>query len=106
MRDQFNSLKDLVDALTVRVVALEPHPLIAAGFGDPGANGPLTQDGISGGLPTYLTPSGARYYLDGMRYVVDLNGGFFGGHYVADADMTVTGSYQPFAGAAPGGTVA
>lgn len=40
LRNQFTSLKTLIDDLTARVDALEPAgPLTASGFGDPNANG-------------------------------------------------------------------
>ena len=59
MRDQFNSLKDLIDALTVRVTALEPTAgFTASGYGYPEANGILTQSGINDGKPWYTIAGG------------------------------------------------
>jgi hypothetical protein len=40
-RAQCDALKSLIDALEVRVAALELPPLTASGFGAPEANGPL-----------------------------------------------------------------
>ena len=85
LRDQFNSLKDLIDGqaatiadLQTRVATLENPPLTAAGFGEPGANGVLTETGITNGYPEYTISGGyvLRYGQIGMnmpRYFILAN---------------------------------
>jgi len=104
LREQFTSLKTLIDALTVRVAALEPP--VASGFGDARANGPLTRDGMWNGYPAYVTPSGARYYVADMNhYRCSLIGDTTGCDYVNPATDVVTGDYTLSLGTPPAGSV-
>ena len=85
LREQFNALNDLitglqsqVTTLDARVTALENPPLTAAGFGEPGANGVLTQTGMTNGYPEYSIAGGyiIRYGQVGMnapRYFILAN---------------------------------
>ena len=112
LRDQFNSLKGLIDdqvaaiaALNLRIAALEPPT--ATGFGDARANGALTQDGMWNGYPAYVTPSGARYYVADMNhYRCSVVGDTTGCDYVNPATDVVTGDYTVSLGISPAGTVA
>ena len=61
LRDQFNSLKALIDELTARIEALENPPLEAVGFGEAGANGKLTVIGTFAGKPMYRAAGGWWY---------------------------------------------
>ena len=109
-RDQFNGLKDIIDdlqaqntALTARVAALEPP--VAAGFGDPRANGPLTQDGMWNGYPAFRTPSNAYYHVADMDHYRCAPGGdpmnTMDVQYVNPVSGTVKGAYTLNLGGMP-----
>jgi hypothetical protein len=113
MREQFNSLKSLIDELEARVQALEnalPVAHVASGFGDARANGVLMQDGMWNGYPAYRTPSGAFYHVADMQYYRCAPGGdpmnTMDVMYVNPAPGTVAGAYDlNIGGTPPAGTV-
>jgi len=109
-RNQFNALKALIDELTLRVAALEPVTHEATGFGDPRANGVLTQDGMWNGYPAFRTPSGAFYHVADMMYYRCAPGGdpmnTMDVMYVNPLPSTVAGTYVlQMGGTPPAGTV-
>ena len=112
MRDQFNGLKDLIDALTVRVVALEgapPATPTATGFGIAEVNGALTDQGLFGAEHYYLTPGGYYFIFsagDNLWVVTNAPPGVGSPFFYTKAPGPVTGNYTVDAGTAPGGTVA
>ena len=110
VRAQLNALNDLITALTLRVAALEPVTHEATGFGDPRANGVLTQDGMWNGYPAYRTPSGAYYHVADMDHYRCAPGGdpmnTMDVQYVNPVSGTVKGDYTlNMGGMPPAGTV-
>ena len=110
VRAQLNALNDLITALTLRVAALEPVIHEATGFGDPRANGVLTQDGMWNGYPAFRTPSGAFYHVADMMYYRCAPGGdpmnTMDVMYVNPVSSTVAGAYVlQMGGTPPAGTV-
>ena len=113
-RDQFNALNDLITGLTARVAALENPPLTSTGFGEPGANGVLTQTGMTNGYPEYSiaggytlrygpTPNGPpRYWI-----LANVTDEWFQSRYDngGNGDVITGNVWQQGAGMGPVGTI-
>jgi hypothetical protein len=108
LRNQFTSLKALIDALGVRVDSIQ-FPYTATGFGDPRANGRLTVVGYYNSQPLYQVEGGAYYYYATGYYFVQTTDPrvvvWDGVLYLSTHD-TPLGGYDPADPAfAPSGTV-
>jgi len=88
-----------------------PPPITASGFGDPRANGVLTQDGMWNSFPAFRTPGGAYYHVADMDHYRCAPGGnpmnTMDVMYVNPVSGTVLGAYTlNLGGTPPAGTVA
>jgi len=109
LRAQLNALNDLITALTLRVAALENPPAThtATGFGDPRANGAVTQIDTFGGYPLYQMAGGAFLSCDGPSWRITFsdprtmteNAAYSRG------DVSPWGAYGVYMGTPPAGTV-
>ena len=109
VRAQLNALNDLITALTLRVAALENPPAThtATGFGDPRANGAVTQIDTFGGYPLYQMAGGAFLSCDGPSWRITFsdprtmteNAAYSRG------DVSPWGAYGVYMGTPPAGTV-
>ena len=117
VRDQLNSLNDLIDdqaviigSLTARIAALEPrNSYEAVGFGDPNACGTYTVAGMYNGKPIYVNVvSGYAliWNLTNMWQIAtaDPRTSMWSTPY-ARSDANVAGDYTVFGGMPPAGTI-
>jgi len=114
VRNQLNAINDLITALTLRVAALENPPLTSTGFGEAGANGVLTQTGMTNGYPEYSiaggytlrygpTPNGpSRYWI-----LANVTDEWFQSRYdnAVSGDVITGNVWQQGMGSGPVGTI-
>ena len=112
LREQFTSLKTLIDDLTVRVSALEPpgpETHIAVDFGDPNACGTYIANGEYNGKPIFVNPASGYALIWNMTNMwqiatADPRTSMWTTPYTR-IDASVFGPYAATGGMLPAGTV-